>query len=449
MGASLRGWLRRWVSEPAWRGGALVLAFGALERLFLWWVYQPIPYPDTGSYQRLAGVLRALTLDGYDGTRVPGYPAFLALLGQDAQKIWLAQMVLGLAISLLLFWMTWRTTAHAWLSAAVALAYDLIPGQLLFEADLLTETLTTFFVVLSLASMVGLRGANRDRRQLSLTLAAGVASSLAGLVRPLFYILPVWLLPFVWAASGTIGQRIWRSALFCLGPVVLLGGWLAYIDNTYGMLSPTTMGGYSLVQHTGNWFEYLPDEYAPIRDTYLRYRDARIAERGNQTNTIWEAIPELSQVSGLGFYDLSRELQRLSILLIREHPGLYLRSAVEGWIAFWKAPVYWQPEAMEPAAARSAFAGLSLLGRAISIAANGLFLLLAAASVVSRRARVRLGVGGHAWMVGGTVLVTSVVQTLVDHGDNPRFLVPLQMAVIYVVMRQMGHWAGWWKEAPG
>ncbi|MDX1601172.1 MAG: hypothetical protein R3191_06630, partial [Anaerolineales bacterium] len=37
----------------------------------------------------------------------------------------------------------------------------------------------------------------------------------------------------------------------------------------------------------------------------------------------------------------------------------------------------------------------------------------------------------------------SVVQTLVDHGDNPRFLVPLQMIVIVNVL-----WAGWrWYES--
>jgi hypothetical protein len=32
------------------------------------------------------------------------------------------------------------------------------------------------------------------------------------------------------------------------------------------------------------------------------------------------------------------------------------------------------------------------------------------------------------------VLVVSVVQTLLDHGDNPRFLVPLQMVVVVVVV---------------
>ncbi len=428
-------WMGEWFGVPVRRAALVVTAVGVLERVLLWFIYQPIPYPDTGSYQRLAGVLRQLSLEGYDGTRVPGYPAFLALLGQDPGRVWVAQMALGLLISLLLFWMTWKTTSSARLAVAAGMAYNLVPGQFLFEANLLTETLTTFLVTLSLALMVALWQASPPPRRTALAFAAGVASSLAGLVRPLFYVFPVWLLPFVALRERAWGWRARLSVAFCLGPLLLLGGWLLYIHRTYHMFAPTTMGGYSLVQHTGNWFELLPDEYAPIRDTYLRYRDARIAERGNQTNTIWEAIPELSRVSGHGFYDLSRELQRLSLLLIREHPDRYLRTVVEGWIGFWKAPVYWRPEAMNPAAARPVFATWSLLGRAVSIAANGVFLLMVAAAVASRRARQWLGIDRHAVMVGGAVLFTSIVQTLVDHGDNPRFLVPLQMAVMYVVLR--------------
>jgi len=36
---------------------------------------------------------------------------------------------------------------------------------------------------------------------------------------------------------------------------------------------------------------------------------------------------------------------------------------------------------------------------------------------------------------GGLVWLISVVQTLADHGDNPRFLMPLQMLVFFVVLR--------------
>lgn len=444
---SVLAWLRR----PGARWGVALGVFGALERLALWWVYRPVSYGDTPSYLRLARPLANLTLKGYDGTRVPGYPAFLALTGQDPMTGWLAQMAIGWLVSLALFWVTWRTTDSPATGALVGFLYDVIPGQVLFEANLLSETLTTALIVFNLVLLVALervssgvgvpervsRGA-RDLRTSVVALGLGVAASLVGLVRPLFYLLSVWLAPFVWLAGrGTWRDRALRLAIYSLGPVVLLGGWVWVIFTRYHMVSPTTMGGYNLVQHTGEYFEYLPDEYATIRDTYLKYRDARIAERGVQTNAIWEAIPEMTKATGMHFFELSRELQRLSIRLIREHPDLYLENVAEGWLAFWKAPVYWDPEAFRLAAIRPLAGGLALLGRGISLAANATFLLLCALAVLSRRGRVSMGVDRLAMAVAGLIWLTSVVQTLVDHGDNPRFLVPLQMLVIYTVVRTL------------
>jgi hypothetical protein len=209
---------------------------------------------------------------------------------------------------------------------------------------------------------------------------------------------------------------------------------VAFIDRHYGFLSPTTMGGFNLVQHTGVFFEYLPDEDAAIRDTYLKYRDARLAERGDQTNTIWEAIPELTRVSGLGFYDLSRELQRLSLQLIRQHPDLYLRNVVEGWVNFWKAPVYWDPAKVDSSVAAVGLRWWAALGRAFTLAANAAFLLLSLLVIVRFR-RYRGLLSNRLWLAPwGFIWFTSVVQTLTDHGDNPRFLIPLQAIVFFAVI---------------
>jgi hypothetical protein len=37
------------------------------------------------------------------------------------------------------------------------------------------------------------------------------------------------------------------------------------------------------------------------------------------------------------------------------------------------------------------------------------------------------------WFLLGTIWLTSIAQTLLDHGDNPRFLVPVQSLVVLVV----------------
>ncbi|MGH2620051.1 MAG: hypothetical protein ACRDHG_05700, partial [Anaerolineales bacterium] len=389
-------------------------------------------------------------------TRVPGYSAFIALLGQDPKLVWLVQLALGWAISMLLFWLGWATTGRVGAGLLAGLLYNLIPGQVLFEANLLSETLTAFLVILSLtlwaalerearrspASVNGPEVAWGQDRELALAGLLGVTSALAGMVRPLFFVLPAWLFFFVLSMPAPARtHRMARAIGFGIGPVLILGGWLNWVNSTYGMFSPTTMTGYHLVQHTGEYFEYLPDEVAPIRDTYLKYRDERIAERGVQTNAIWDAIPEMSEASGLSFFGLSAELQRLSLQLIAEHPGLYLGNVIQGWIDFWKAPVYWDREGVASEWLGPVFAGWALLGRGLSLAANAAFLMGSAAAAVSGKVRRRLGIDRLALVAGGLIWLSSVVQTLVDHGDNPRFLVPLQAVVILLVVR-VG-WTGW------
>jgi len=426
-------------------------AFGLLERIGLWFDYAPASFGDTPSYFRLAAALNEAGLSAYDASRVPGYPALIALLGQDPKWVWLVQMALGWGISMLLFWLGWATTRRVGVGLLAGLLYNLIPGQVLFEANLLSETLTAFLVIVSLTLWAGLertarrnQGAPQDR-ELVLAGLLGVTSALAGMVRPLFFVLPAWLFFFVLSMPALVRtHRMARAIAFGIGPVLILGGWLNWVNSTYGIFSPTTMTGYHLVQHTGEYFEYLPDEVAPIRDTYLKYRDERIAERGVQTNAIWDAIPEMSEASGLSFFGLSAELQRLSLRLIAEHPGLYLGNVIQGWIDFWKAPVYWDREGVAPEWLGQVFAGWALLGRGVSLAANAAFLLGTAAAVVSAELRRRLGVDRLALVAGGLIWLSSVVQTLVDHGDNPRFLVPLQAVVILLVVRAGWYW---WRGA--
>ena len=426
--------MRRLTATPSMIVAGIVALVAAVQRVLLWRVYGPVSYGDTGSYLRSAEVLARLTLDGYDGTRVPGYPAFVALIGVDPDRVFAAQLVLGWLITMMLYLWAWQTTRRTSLAAVVACAYTLVPALFLFEANLLTETLTALLLVVSFVLLIPLERAAGWVRGV-LAAALGLTCGAVGLVRILFYPLTFWLFPFVWAAGGGPRQgRLFRSALFLAAALLLLGGWVSYIYNAFGFLAPTTMGGYNLVQHAGVFFEYLPDEDAALRDTYLEYRDARIAERSDQTNTIWEAIPELTEVSGLGFYDLSREMQRLSLKLIRAHPDLYLRNVAEGWIDFWKAPVYWDPAQAATPAVADVLRVWAAAGRLLMLAANASLLLLSA-WVIFRFRRYRDLLRDRLWLAPwGFIWLTSVVQTFADHGDNPRFLIPLQAVVFYVVI---------------
>ncbi|HEY4667487.1 MAG TPA: hypothetical protein VIH26_09320, partial [Anaerolineales bacterium] len=237
-------------------------ALGLVERIGLWFVYAPASFGDTPSYFRLAAALNEAGLSAYDASRVPGYPALIALLGQDPKMVWLVQMALGWGISMLLFWLGWATTRRVGVGLLAGLLYNLIPGQVLFEANLLSETLTAFLVIVSLTLWAGLertarrnQGAPQDR-ELVLAGLLGVTSALAGMVRPLFFVLPAWLFFFVLSMPALVRtHRMARAIAFGIGPVLILGGWLNWVNSTYGIFSPTTMTGYHLVQHTGEYFE--------------------------------------------------------------------------------------------------------------------------------------------------------------------------------------------------
>ena len=429
--------------DPKRRRWWLALAtIGLVERAGLFFITEPASFGDTATYFRLGQVLVRQGLSAYDGTRVPGYPWFVGLLGTDPQTIWLAQLLIGWLVSLLLFTLVLRLTRRPALGFVAGMAYNLTAGQVLFENALLSETLTSGLVLASLAAFLWVEGQPAGRGRLLSVLALGVIASLTGLVRTLFFLLPVVMLPFVTGLASAWRDRLRLALVFSIGPALLLGGWITFIYLHYDMLSPTTMGGYHMVQHTGAFFEHLPDEEAVIRDTYLAVRDARLAERGVQTNAIWDAIPLLSERTGLSFFALSDKLQSLSWWLIRHYPGLYLQSVVEGWIAFWKAPVYWQRDLYSPGW-RQFIMLWSWVGRGLSLAANAAFLLASLAMVISRRFRRHLQPPAMITLAGGLILTASVVQTLVDHGDNPRFLVPLQMVVIMIVS-----WTAWALRRP-
>jgi hypothetical protein len=440
----------------------LVLIVALISRLLTVLAYKPVAFSDTPSYRRLAeAVVRGFVK--YDGTRTPGYPVFMAIVGTD-RNVWIAQLVLGIATTLLLFYIGWKLTDRPWFGGMIGLVHTLNLGQLFFESSLLTESLTTFLLVLTMAGML-VWLLFPHKRSLWLAFLIGLVSVFTLLVRPLFIYLPFLLLIFMWIgikhkhsssyasddqveitnhdSKNKHSHPVLTMIAFLLPVVLFLGGWILFIYKNYGDLALTTMSGYHLIQHTGSFFEYVPDEYAPLRDTYIQYRDAHIAEYGTQTNTIWEAIPEMSRVSGYNFYDLSRVLAQISIQLILKHPLLFLKNAFIGWWMFWRTSFYWSLDALRFSWLSSGITLAVQIQRLILFVTNLFFIFssvfyvlsecFAAIRHIPNLVPVRFinpAKKTYSWLLLSTIWVASVLQTLLDHGDNPRFLVPLQSLVV-------------------
>ena len=432
----------------------IVILVAVGVRGILWLTYRPVAYSDTHSYRRLANAIHAPQWQGYDGTRTPGYPLVLAFFGPD-ERVYHAQLVMGLVITLLLFYIGWQVSGKVWFGGALAVAHSLNLGQLFFEADLLSETPTTFWIMLSLA---GTAFWLYDPKHRSIWLACGLGftTTAAALTRPLFIYLPFWILLFLLMdvlRLRFILQAVKRTIAFLLPVALLFGLWVNFIHSSFHDWALTTMTGYHMVQHTGSYFEYVPDKYAALRDTYIKYRDAQIAQNGTQANAIWDAIPEMTKVSGMTFFDLNRTLARISTRLILDHPDLYLKDCLEGWWMFWRTPVYWSQASFRTPGIAAVIRPAILIERLVLFGGNLLFITLSlVAAGLAVRSKISAGqrtVMAHLrsiaasmpaflWCVTGTIWIASILQTLLDHGDNPRFLVPLQSLVVLWVL-----WTSW------
>lgn len=420
----------------------IVFLVAAIQRLLLRFFYPVVPLNDTGSYRRSADAILG-GWEQYDGTRTPGYPAFMALVGPD-DRVYVAQLLLGLGITLLFFYIGWKITGRGWFGALAALLHTFNAQQLLFEADLMTETLATFWIALTFAGMTYLLKDQPDdekRKVWQLILAAtltGLAAGLALITRPLYIYLPFWMAFFLLVGWRSRKWSLrWATAIVALLPgLILAGWWVNFIHDRFNMWSLSAMTGYHLIQHTGVFFEYVPDKYAPLRDTYLKFRDARIAEYGTQTNAIWEAIPEMQKATGESFYGLSRLVQKISMQLILEHPLLYARNVAEGWYWFWKVPVYWSAAAIENPMLLALARGLILFERGLLFGINMVFIVGSVLVVVVKKIRHMVSITPFIWFSIGAVWIASVLQSLLDHGDNPRFLIPMQSLVVLIVL--------WW-----
>lgn len=421
---------------------ATLIILNIFIRILFWFAYEPVKYPDTGSYLRLAAQIEQLDFEKYNGRRTPVYPIFLVLCGRDLTTVWLFQMAMGVLISLMLFNLAWRVTHNSILSIALGLAYSLNTYYIFFEANILCETLCTFFILLCVTALSWLAddvGITNLSFRNFLVLGLGILVSLTALTRPLFLFLPVLLFfPLLYIIrTRSISGKLALSASYVLPVIVIVGGWCYFNHIRLGYFGPTTLTGYTLTQHSGAFIEYAPKEYSTIRDIYLKFREQRIAEKGTHSMTIWMAYPEMMAQTGLTLPELSKVLTKMSVDLFVHHPYLYLKSVFKGWVSFWKVmpPIcYWEPQKLPFLNSSSIPLVVRWVQRLFFVIVNFVFLVFTAYSMASPQFRRKIGLDVKLFTIAAIILMTSVVQALTEYGENGRYAIPVQMLTMYFVL---------------
>jgi hypothetical protein len=429
----------------------LLLLAGSVLRLGFWSVYGPVAYPDTGTYMVVAKSILTGDFSNYEGRRPPGYPLVLAIAGLSPDRAWAIQSLMGLAISVLLFYVAIALTRRPGFAALVGMTYNLNLSQLFFEANLISETTATFGITgVAALLLVCYRRLRNRRRVWPWLVALGVMAAFATLTRPQFVFLPLLIAALVGYASWTRGGTRPRGSaghagLAFLTSVVLILGWCWFNYAKVGFFTISTQTGIGMMDHTLAFIELAPDRYAMIRDIYLRHRDEKRAQTGRHSAG-WEGLPEAMAATGLSLPALSNELARMSIEMFVRHPLRYAGGVVQAWVDFWPAPMYWQPAMLR----------LPSVGRFIRLAwqleqpmvrlANAIFLGLVAVATLSPALRQRLHWDLGLTTLAAIVLLTSLVQALALWVENARYAISVQPLVIVIVLSAAAGQLAAWKR---
>lgn len=243
-------------------------------------------YPDSRRYvivaQNIAAGLGPMETDEVRAGTDPLYPTILAFgvwLGcNDVDSVFrfgrIVNALFGLAsVALLALFARRLVSDRAALLAAVFLAVD--PLLLFFHALVLTETGYILFLLAGFYGMTRLA----ERRTLAMGLVVGMCLGLGSLMRSSNLLMPIALLPMVWAFSGGRSRRrVGAMVAFLFGAAILL---LPTVIRNYGLFDhfvPVhTSGGASLMEAWGPWADGSPGmdriEYPvfpPGADEYVR-----------------------------------------------------------------------------------------------------------------------------------------------------------------------------------
>jgi hypothetical protein len=416
----------------------LLLAIATAIRVVIFLTYIPNLYPDTGWYLKLSEQIVHFDLSQYDGARAPGYPLVLIIGGLSRTGVWLIQLLMGIYICAIIYKIAYELTGKENVSFWIAMSYNLSLILLFFESNLLTETTCILLLILSLYYLVKIIfHGNKLRYYLILSIFLAFAS----LTRPVYlYLFPLFFVYLYFkdfrskAAHGILYKKI---IAYSLPFLIIILGWCEFNKVKVDYFSITSLTGFHLVEHSGKFMEYAPDKYADIRDIYLKYRSQVIEKTGKQTTTIYKAYPEIQTVYHKSISDISKELTSLSIWLFIHHPGLYFSSVLNALFDFWYMPnfgKYWDLDKIHPgflSIIAEYYINLELF---FWIIINLSFLIFLCNNVYRFFKNPSEQIYQTLTLINLSIFILSVLQALVQYGDNWRFGVSMKPFLLISVL---------------
>lgn len=342
----------------------LLLAVFLLVRAPIW-ERPPQTYADSATYLEPADELleEGFEIEDYDSDRGLTYPFFLSIIfelaGEDnLPAVVGVQKMLGLLITLLLFFMGVMLSGSYLAGLFFGLVYALNVPAALFEVTILAETLSTFLAVaLLIAELFALHLIYQRVsafKLLPLLVIIGVLCGSLALSKHKFLL--YWLVPAgVFALlilyqhtthrqdTAQVLKRRLLSLLAIAGvPVLIAVGWSVANWVNFGWFTFSPITGINLSNVAGGFIEYAGDpKCEDFIEVYLRYRQAEIERTGTHAMTIYRTMQEQIDPADL---QQRIEYQRLaydcSLSAILARPDLYLKTALASSDLFWDPAIY-------------------------------------------------------------------------------------------------------------
>jgi len=289
-----------------------VLAF-TLRVAFLGLRGARLYFADSFKYHKIAeSVLegRGIELMGAKAAHEPGYPLFLAgcyaVFGRSSLPPRLIQTILGALTCVLIFFLG-REVFNEETGRIAGLMSALYPFFIFFDSLILTESLFTFFMVLTLLGLVKLKKTGRW----GMGILAGISAGVGSLIRSPFAMYLPFLAPF-WLISS----RRKRRAFLQMGLVLAVG---LMVMMPWGIRNYNVLGHFVLTNTRGGGVLFggsRPEAYG---------------------GPVFRAFPEEIDrlYRSLGEYEKDQLLRREGIRYIKAEPGRFLKLAFGKFYRTW------------------------------------------------------------------------------------------------------------------
>ena len=329
-----------------------LIVISLIVKVGFYLTYTPGIYSDTSGYVDLARIILTNSWDAFDGLRTPGYPGFLILLSLNPYLVTAVQSLLGLGVVILVFMIGKSVLENTTLAFWLGLLCLGSVNTLFMDMTLLTESLTTFLLVLLIFLSLYLLKSN-PLQCLWLSTSLGTVVGLAFLVRPNLLILApiifMWVIYVVrYKFKSSLRWQTTALSVFLLPMLLAYVGWSAVSLMQFDTFQYSNASGIYLTSHTGSFIELADDEHAMIRDRVLErryqgymefydilYPTASGIAHHKAHAAEWYVAGDLvieNQIYSLA--DVNELFLNMNMDLIQDYPLLYIESVYEAFIRY-------------------------------------------------------------------------------------------------------------------